>query len=163
MRLASLTAIAIALSPLSAVASDHDFNAAVASIETNYHLHRQHIPMIGLASFCTHVATGGAIKGIKIAQFDDGSVLPSDSDLPALLQQTLGASWSLIVDTRGKGEQDAIYAHPHAQRMTLLVASYDHGDLSVVRLDLNAEQLARWVNDPVGHARHHHVDESTTN
>ena len=163
MRLANVALCAIALSPLSAVASDHDFNAAVATIETTYHLHRQHIPMVGLVSLCTHVATGGAVKGIRIAQFDDGSILPPHADLPSLLQGTLGASWSLVVDTRSSGEQDAIYARPHGQRMTLLVASYDHGDFSVVRVDLNAAQLARWMDDPIDHTRHHHPLQAQTN
>ena len=165
----SLALCAVALTPLTAVASDHDFNAAVASIQASYHVHRQHIPMIGLASFCAHVATGGAIKGIKVAEFDEGSRLPQHADLPALLQSTLGTSWSLVVATRsrgdehGSGEQDAIYARAHGDRMTLLVASYDRDDFSIVRLDMNGEQLAKWIHDPVRHAGHHHTDKAETN
>jgi hypothetical protein len=149
-----LTSCLIALSPLTALASDHDFNAAVSSIESAYHVHRQHVPMIGMVSFCAHIATGGAVKGLKIAAFDDGSVLPDSPDLPALLQATLGSGWSLMVDSRSSGEQDAIYAHPEGHRMRLLIASYDHGDLSVVRVDLDATQLVKWMDDPVRHAHH---------
>jgi hypothetical protein len=150
--------------PFTAIASDHDFDDAVSSIEQTYHVHRQHVPMIGFVSFCAHVATGGAVKGIKIAEFDEGSRLPADADLPALLKDSLGANWSLIVESRSKssrsesGEQDAIYALPHGERMTLLVASYDHDGLAIVRLDLNASQFRKWMDDPVHHARHHETD-----
>lgn len=153
------TCLLAALLPLPALHADRDFDDAVSSVEHTYHVHRQHIPLIGLASFCTHVATGGAIKGIRIAEFDDGTRLPEGADLPTLLKETLGSSWSLMVETRSrKGEQDAIYARPHGQRMTLLIASYDTGELSIVRADLDAEHLRKWLNDPVQHARHPETD-----
>lgn len=146
------TCFLAAILPLPVLHADRDFNQAVSSMENAYHVHRQHIPLIGLASFCAHVATGGAIKGIKIASFDDGTKLPEGADLPALLKETLGSSWSLIVETRSrKGEQDAIYAHPHGHRMTLLIASYDAGELSVVRTDLDADHLRRWIHQRVDH------------
>jgi len=135
-------------------ASDHDFDAAVSALEQNYHVHRQHIPMIGLASFCAHVATHGAVQGIKIADFGEDSKLPADADMPEMLRDALGHSWSMVVTSRAREEQDAVYARPHGERMTLLIASYDRGDLSVVRLDMDAEHLRRWMRDPLQHARH---------
>jgi hypothetical protein len=146
------------LFPFAAIASDHDFNQAVSSIEQTYHVHRQHTPMIGFAGFAARVATGGSVRGIEIATFDDDSRLPEGADMASLVKGTLGASWSMIVETRSSGEQDAVYARPHGQRMTLLVASYDHGDLSVVQVDLNAKEFQKWMADPVGHARHGETD-----
>lgn len=155
LRLCCLAAIL----PLPALHADRDFDNAVASVENAYHLHREHIPLMGLASFCAHVGTGGAIKGIKIAEFEDGTKLPEGADLPALLKESLGSQWSLMVETRSrKGEQDAIYARPHGQRMVLLVASYEAGELSIVRADMDAQHLRRWLKDPVGHARHPETD-----
>jgi hypothetical protein len=58
------------------------------------------------------------------------------------------------VESKSDGEHDAVYARPHGQRMTLLVASYDHGDYSVVRLDLNGEKFRKWMDDRTAH-RHH--------
>ena len=170
MNLKTVAALLLGLAPFTAMAAGHDFDATVSSIEHSYHLHRQHIPLIGLASFCAHVATHGAVKGIKIADFGEHARLPWGADLPRLLQGTLGSSWSLIVESRSRGtslggltanagqfetsEQDAIFAHAHGERMTLLVAAYDHDGLSVVRVDLNAAQFGKWMHDPVRHARH---------
>ena len=148
-----------ALLPLPLLHADRDFNEAIASVESAYHVHRQHIQLIGLASFCTHVASGGAIKGVRIAVFDDEAKLPAGADLAALLKEALGSQWSLTVETRNsKGEQDAVYVHPHARRMTLLIASYAAGELSIVRADMDAEHLRRWMHDPAGHARHPETD-----
>ena len=139
--------------------ADRDFDDVVVAVEHAYHVHRQHMPLLGVASFCAHVATGGAIKGIEIAQFDEGTRLPEGADLPALLKESLGSSWSMVVETRSrKGGQDAIYAHPHGQRMTLLIASYDADGLSIVRADMDAEHLRLWLQDPAGHARHPETD-----
>ena len=148
-----------AVFPIAAMASDHDFHAAVDSIEATYHVRRQHLPMIGLASLCTQVATGGAVKGLEIAQFKEGSKLPEGADMPALLTRTLGPAWSLVVQSRSSGEQDAVYARPRKERMVLLVASYDHGELSVVRLDMDGVHLAAWMKDHF--SQMHHSD--TTN
>jgi hypothetical protein len=174
VKLTTVAALLLGFVPLSAIAADHDFNDAVSSIEHNYHLHRQHIPLIGLASFCAHIATSGAVRGIRIAAFAEDARLPGGADLPKLLQGTLGSSWSLIVESRSRGtspgaaaanagqfeagEQDAIFAHPHGERMTLLVAAYDHEGLSLVRVDLNGAQFGKWMHDPVRHARHPETD-----
>ena len=148
-----------AILPLPVLHADHDFDDAVSSVEHVYHVHRQHIPLVGLGSFAARVATGGAIRGIKIAAFDDGTKLPVGADLPALLRESLGSQWSLTVETHtSKGEQDAVYAHPHGQRMTLLIASYEAGELSIVRADVDSEHLRRWMNDHAGHARHSETD-----
>jgi hypothetical protein len=37
----------------------------------------------------------------------------------------------------------------------MLIADYEHGELDLVRVELNGERLARWVDDPQGSARHH--------
>jgi hypothetical protein len=37
----------------------------------------------------------------------------------------------------------------------MLIADYDHGELDVVRMELNGQQLAHWMNDQEGHAHHH--------
>ncbi len=46
--------------PLPVLHADCDFNNGVAFIEDAYHLHREHIPLIGLGSICARVATGGS-------------------------------------------------------------------------------------------------------
>ena len=71
--------LSIALMPLTTFASDHDFGAVVGSIAHTYHLHARHMPLAGMMSFCAHVATGGAVKGIMIAEFDESASLPRET------------------------------------------------------------------------------------
>ena len=167
MNLKVVAALLLGCAPLSAIAADHDFNDAVSSIKHTYHLHRRYVPFIRLASFGAHVATGGAVQGMRIAVFDEKKRLPAGADMPGLLKGALGSSWSLVVESISKdispatanagarraSEQDAIFAHPHGERMTLLVATYDDEGLSLVRVDLNAAQFAQWLQDPTRHAR----------
>lgn len=157
-RKAAMTCCLAALFPLTGIAADHDFNQAVSSIEQTYHVHRQSVPFLGVASFCAHVASGGAIKGIKIAAFDESARLPQDENMGQLVKDSLGASWSMIIESRSSGEHDAVYARPHGQRMTLLVASYDHGELAVVRLDLSGEQFRKWMDDRTQHRHRAETD-----
>ncbi len=160
MRVAAAWA-SIALAPVTVMASDHDFGAVVGSLEHGYHLHRKYVPWIGMASFGAHLATGGAVKGIKIAEFEETSLSSPKTgavlvDLPEVVKEALGASWSLIVASRSRTEgeereQTAIFVRPHGARMTLLVASFDREEMSVVRLDMNGPQFARWLEKPGQH------------
>ena len=149
-----------ALVPVTASASDHDFNAAAGSIERAFQMQRRHLPLIGLMSFSAEAATGGAVKGIRIAEFDGEPSFSGKTELPAVVQQALGASWSLILTSvalpaqgrqgehAAEQQQTAIYARPHGKRMVLLVASYDRGEMSLVRMEMNAAHFAKWLQTP---------------
>jgi len=50
---------------------------------------------------------------------------------------------------------NVIYAQPDGSAMRMMIADYEHGELDLVRIEVNGERLARWVHDPESGAHHH--------
>jgi hypothetical protein len=146
---------AAVLLPIAGQASSHDFDDVVSAVEHHYSAHAQRVPMMGFVSLCAHVASGGGVQGMKIAEIDN---LPASSDpdeLQTLVSQALGSQWKPFVTYRSSTELSMIYVQPNGSAMRMLIADYEHGELDVVRMELNGERLAHWVHDPEGSAHHH--------
>jgi hypothetical protein len=151
------TAIAIAV-PVTAAraASGHDFDSVVSAVEQRYSAHAERVPMMGFVSLCAHVVTAGGVKGMKIAEFDNLPKAPDSAELEHLVSDALGGSWQRFVTDRSRnGEVSIIYVQPNGAAMRMLIADYEHGELDLVRMELNGERLAHWVHDPEGSARRH--------
>ena len=137
-------------------AGHHDFDTVVMAVEHRYDAHAQRIPMMGLVSFCGWIATGGGVKGLRIAEFDHFAG-PSDlADLGKLVDDSLGGEWQrFVMDREGDGELSLIYVQPDGRSMRMLIVDDDHGELDVVRMEVNADRLQRWMRDPMGSAKRH--------
>ena len=99
-----------------------------------------------------HVASGGGVKGMKIAEIDN---LPASSDpdeLQTLVSQALGSQWKPFVTDRSSTELSMIYVQPNGSAMRMLIADYEHGELDVVRMELSGDALAKWMKNPKGEA-----------
>lgn len=145
-----------ALMPAVGCAANHDFDDVVSSVEQRYSVHAQRVPMMGFVSFCARVATAGGVKGMKVAEFDHVTSISDTNELALLVGDTLGSQWQhFVTDRHGNGSLSVIFVQPNGQAMRMLIADYDHGELDLVRMELNGEQLAHWMNDPEGHAHHH--------
>jgi len=137
-------------------ASGHDFDSVVSAVEQRYSAHVERVPMMGFVSLCAHIATAGGVKGMKIAEFDNLPSEPDSAELEHLVSDTLGGSWQRFVTDRSRnGDVSIIYVQPNGAAMRMLIADYEHGELDLVRMELNGERLAHWVHDPEGSARHH--------
>ncbi|MGC2215367.1 MAG: hypothetical protein WA419_19645 [Silvibacterium sp.] len=151
MRLTPVPSIALlAVVPaVSCFASGHDFDAVVSAVEHRYQIHAQHVPMMGFASFCAHVATNGGVKGLRIAEFDHVANIASTEQLSQLVSASLSDEWQrFITDREGSDKLSVIFVQPDGDGMRMLIADMDHGELDVVRMELNGEQLAKWVREP---------------
>jgi hypothetical protein len=137
-------------------ASGHDFDSVVSAVEQRYSAHAERVPMMGFVSLCAHVVTAGGVKGMKIAEFDNLPKAPDSAELEHLVSDALGGSWQRFVTDRSRnGEVSIIYVQPNGAAMRMLIADYEHGELDLVRMELNGERLAHWVHDPEGSARRH--------
>ncbi|MGC2637208.1 MAG: hypothetical protein WA294_08505 [Acidobacteriaceae bacterium] len=166
---AVIASVVVILFPIAGrAAARPDFDAVVSAVEHRYNAHVQRVPMMGLISFCAHVATGGGVKGMKIAEFDHlniapqklvlrgESAAPDTADLEALVRNTLGDSWRpFVVEHERSGDDDIIYVQPNGSSMRMLIADYENGELDLVRMEVNGDRLAHWVHDPKGSARNH--------
>lgn len=170
------TVVAILFPVAGRAAARPDFDSVVSAVEQRYNGHVQRVPMMGLISFCAHVMTRGGVKGMKIAEFDHLNIAPEkllvrgetaapdSSDLEALVRDTLGDSWRpFVVEHERNGEENIIYVQPDGSSMRMLIADYEHGELDLVRMEVNGDRLAHWVHDPEGSAHNHNYNDSGDN
>ncbi|HEX4038095.1 MAG TPA: hypothetical protein VHX37_08555 [Acidobacteriaceae bacterium] len=149
--MAALAAVPLAMN----AAGSHDFNAVVSAVEQRYSSHAERVPLMGLVSFCAWAASGGGVKGMRVAEFEHLPAAES-GDLEGLVRNSLGQDWQLFVADRSRnGDVSLIYVQPEGGSMRMLVADYEHGELDVVRLEVNGDRLQRWMHDPEGSARKH--------
>jgi len=132
-------------------ASDHDFDGVVTGLEQHYGIHGYRLPLMGFAGFCARIATGGGVKGLRVAQFEhlEGGPIDAD-DISRVIGEQLGSEWRPVVKDheRHGAEQTVIYAHEVGHSMRMLVANYENGELNVVRVELDGDQLAHWMKHP---------------
>jgi hypothetical protein len=138
-----------------ALAADSEFNALVASIEGRYQVRHEHIPLVGLFSFCASIYTRGGVKGFRVADFEDTGSRISADDFDSFVQGQLGASWSVILRSHEKKTKNdtIIYARSTGDKFLMLIAEVENGELSLVRLRVSANRLSKWVNDEERHER----------
>lgn len=136
-------------------AADHDFDSVVAGVEHRYSAHVQHIPLMAVASFCTHLYTHGGVNDIHIAEFD--GLLGVDAvELSTQMQSELGNEWQPFLTEREQGtdssdaEHTVIFARPHGHAMRMLIADYEHGKLDLIRIDVNGASLSKWIQQQHG-------------
>jgi hypothetical protein len=152
---ATVAAVA-AILPWSARAAGADFDSVVSAVEHQYSTRAQRVPMMGLVSLCAHVASHGGVRGMKIAEFDHLSA-PDTEQLESVVRRALGDNWQPFVTERERnGNVSIIYVQPSGSDMRMLIANYEHGELNLVRMQLNGDRLARWMHDPEGSAHQHH-------
>ena len=148
-------------------ASDHDFDGVVNGLEQHYGIHGHRLMMMGLAGFCAGVMTHGGVKGLRIAEFEradlertapDGTAggSPDAEDISRVIAEQLGGEWHpVVIDHERHGsDQTIIFVRPGGRAMRMLVANYENGDLNVIRVELDGEQLSQWVR---------HMDDPTRN
>jgi hypothetical protein len=131
-------------------ASSHDFESVVSGVEQQYSVHAQRIPLMGFISLCARATTLGGVKGMRIAQFDH-LAHPSATRLYGVMQSELGTEWQPMVMDRSArtSEVSVIFVRPVSDRsMQMIIASYDNGELDLVRMELDGAILARWVRNP---------------
>lgn len=137
-------------------ASGNDFDAVVSAVEHRYSAHAERVPMMGFVSFCAHVVTAGGVKGMKIAEFDNLPAAPDSEELDGLIRSSLGPRWQpFVTEHERNGEESVIYVQPVGDSMRMMIADFEHGELDLVRLEVNGDRLSHWVHDPEGSAKHH--------
>lgn len=155
--IASVLVSALVATPfVASAAAPHDFDTVVSAVEHRYSSHAERVPMMGFVSFCAWAMTRGGVRGMKVAEFDHLPAAPDSGELETLIRESLGPQWEPFVTNReSKGDVSVIYVQPNGSSMRMMIADFDHGELDLVRLEVNGERLAHWMNDPEGSARHH--------
>ncbi len=130
-----------------------DFGALARAIDGKSGVKRIWIPLLGLARFAVRVVEPKGVNDFQLATFEGADRL-DPRELQLLMQQKLGKGFHPLVQVwsrkGGKREFSFIYARPHAKsdRIELVILAHDNEDTALVRVDVNADIIARELNEP---------------
>ena len=128
-------------------------------MESEYGTKRLYIPFMGFANFIVKMARPAGASDLKLAVFEhvDANRHPSPERLDATFSPQ-GWKPFIRVHSNKSGERVQIYARQSHRDHELLITTFERDEAVVIRMRVNAEQLAKWVNNPVlmGRSRGRH-------
>ena len=146
-----VAAFVLAATPRGAVmAASEDvrsFDGMKLAVETRWHGHDQHIPMQWLMSGVAGLYTHGGVSRMRIAEIDHLPSRIDGADLEAMATAEMGAGWQRIVreTSREANEQSLIYMKPEGTRLAMMVVDFDNGEMDIVQLAIQPDQLSRQI------------------
>ena len=148
---AALVILAVSL-PLYA-----DFASLARAIDAKSGVRRIWIPFLGVARFAVRVVQPEGIRDFQLATFS-GTDNVDPRELQSLMRQKIGPGFTPLVQVwsrkHGKKEWSFIYAKPGANdRIELVILAQDDEETVLVRVDVDADMIARELDRP-GNVRH---------
>lgn len=148
--------------PAQAAASD-DFGRIVHHIEANYHVHRQHRWVMGLAGFTVKFWHVAGVKSLKGAIFENQPFVnaASDTRFDEVVRAAMDSGWQPLVQSwnRHSGERTYIYAQEVSSKskkgsdMKLLVVSLERSEAVVLQVKVDPRKLDEFMEE--ANAGHH--------
>lgn len=136
--------------PAQAAASD-DFGRIVHHIEANYHVHRQHRWVMGLAGFTVKFWHIAGVKSFKGAIFENQRFTnaPSDTRFDELVRAAMDSGWQPLVQSwnRHTGERTYIYAQDLGKDMKVLVVNLEPNEAVVLQVKVDPTKLDNFVEE----------------
>jgi hypothetical protein len=143
--------------PAQAAASD-DFGRIVHHIEANYHVHRQHRWVMGLAGFTVKFWHIAGVKSFKGAIFENQPFVnaASDTRFDEVVRAAMDSGWQPLLQSwdRHTGERTYIYAQDLGKDMKVLVVSLESNEAVVLQVKVNTEKLNEFVREASGGSPH---------
>lgn len=139
--LSAIVLVTIAL-PLRA-----DFRSVARALESHPGVDRISIPFLGLARLAVWVASPEGVHDFQLATFEGAGKLDGQQ-LQQMMERHAGEGFRPLVRawSKKKGEWSFIYAKPKGHgRTELMVLSHDSDETVLVRVEVNADVVARHI------------------
>jgi hypothetical protein len=154
---ACLMLVGLFTSAQNAFAKD-DFGNIVHHIEANYHVHRQHRWVMGLAGFTVKFWHVAGVKNFKGAIFENQPFVnaASDTRFDQVVRAAMDSGWQPLVQTwdRHTGERTYIYAQDLGKDMKVLVVSLESNEAVVLQVKVDPKKLNGFIEETSsGHHR----------
>ena len=138
-----------------------DFGKIVHHIEVNYHVHRQHRWVMGLAGFTVKFWHVAGVKSLKGAIFENQPFVnaASDTRFDEVVRAAMDSGWQPLVQSwdRHSGERTYIYAQEVASKkgsdMKLLVVNLESNEAVVLQVKVDPKKLNDFIEET--NAVHH--------
>ena len=150
--------VAALLAPAQNAFAKDDFGKIVHHIEANYHVHRQHRWVMGLAGFTVKFWHVAGVKSLKGAIFENQPFVnaASDTRFDEVVRAAMDSGWQPLVQSwdRHTGERTYIYAQDLGKDLKLLVVSLESNEAVVLQVKVDPKKLNDFVEE-TSHGRHH--------
>jgi len=107
---------------------------------------------MGFLSFLARCFSPSGVHNLKMAIFEDvqAEQKPLDGDFEGFLKRTVGSGFHPFVTVRSNrdGERVYIYARDVGERMELLMVCAQPTEAVVMKMRLDPEAMAKWMNEP---------------
>jgi hypothetical protein len=152
---------ALAAPAQNAFAKD-DFGKIVHRIEANYHVHRQHRWVMGLAGFTVKFWHIAGVKSFKGAIFENQPFVnaASDTRFDEVVRAAMDSGWQPVVQSwdRRSGERTYVYAQEVSSKkgsdMKVLVVNLESNEAVVVQVKVDPKKLNDFIEETsAGHHR----------
>jgi hypothetical protein len=135
-----------------------DFGKIVHHIEANYHVHRQHRWVMGLAGFTVKFWHVAGVKSLKGAIFENQPFVnaASDTRFDEVVRAAMDSGWQPLVQSwdRRSGERTYIYAQDLGKDMKLLVVNLESNEAVVLQVKVDPKKLNDFIEETnAGHHR----------
>lgn len=143
-RMLAVLLFAVVTSPANA-----DFNAIARALDDHHGVNRVWIPFLGVARLVVRVVEPEGVNDFQLATFEGTDGLDA-RELQSLMRAKAGPGFVPLVQvwSRKSNEWSFIYARPHenGNRIELLVLAHDDDETVLVRVDVDADVIAREIN-----------------
>ena len=161
-----LIIVALVAPAQNAFAKD-DFGKIVHHIEANYHVHRQHRWVMGLAGFTVKFWHFAGVKSFKGAIFENQPFVnaASDARFDEVVRAAMDSGWQPLVQSwdRHTGERTYIYAQDLGKDMKVLVVNLESNEAVVLQVKVDPKKLNDFVEEPsAGHHRNRQTPREET-
>ena len=160
--------VAALLAPAPSAFARDDFGKIVHHIESNYHVHRQHRFVMGLAGFTVRFWHIGGVKSLKGAIFENQRFTnaASDTRFDEIVRAAMDSGWQPLVQSwdRRTGERTYIYAQDLGKDMKVLVVTLESNEAIVLQVRVDPRKLDEFIEEtsPGGHHRNRPVPREET-
>ena len=131
--------------------SKDDFGLIVKHIETEYHVHRQHRFVLGLAGFVVKFWHFAGVKNFKGAIFDNGQLVnaAADNRFDEVVRGAMESGWQPVVQEydRRSGERAYIYMQDLGKDMKVLAVVLEANEAVVIQVKVNPDRLNDFVRE----------------
>jgi hypothetical protein len=154
--------VAALLAPAPSAFARDDFGKIVHHIEANYHVHRQHRWVMGLAGFTVKFWHIAGVKSLKGAIFENQRFTnaASDTRFDEVVRAAMDSGWQPLVQSwdRHTGERTYIYAQDVSSKkgkdMKVLVVNLESNEAVVLQVKVDPKKLNDFVEETnAGHRR----------
>lgn len=143
-RISALTLTSLLLVSVPVILGASEFDWVVRQVERDSGCRRMHIPFFGLAQFFVGVTHPAGASDLKLAIFEKPSV--SESEFTRILEGAAQSRWRPMIRVRSRNESTNIYIQNSGQKLRLLIGTMEHGEATLVHLQIKPESLLRWVD-----------------